>query len=140
MSGDDNRDSTAGGLLMRIASSGFRLLRGELELRRAEAGLALGFVIRGVVMIVLALILALLGIGQMVDAGHAGLVAAGLGPVAASLVTGGVLCLLAVGLGLWGQSRIRRAPFLAREARYLRRDLLRDRAAEQKEDENDRPV
>ena len=146
MSGKDRQDGSAGGLLAQIAGAGFRLLQGEIELRRAEAGMALSIVIRAGAMIVIALILALLGLGQLADAGHAALVMAGLGPVAASLVMGGLLCVLALGLGFWGLGRIRRAPFLAREARYLGRVRARAQAAdvtdaaEEKEEANDRPV
>ncbi|NPD13933.1 hypothetical protein HOY34_01805 [Xinfangfangia sp. D13-10-4-6] len=106
-------------LIAQVAQGGLRLLSGEIERRKAEASLQLSIVIRGIVALLAALVLVLLGLGQLTDAAHAGLVLAGLTPLIASLVTGLTLSALAAALLWWGSRQIRRSAFLAREAWYL---------------------
>ncbi|WP_112308769.1 phage holin family protein [Pseudogemmobacter bohemicus] len=121
MSGaSDDDDKTPGGLVLQIAGAAMRLLRGEIALRKAEAreiGLILA---RALVIILVGLVLALLGLGQLADAGHAALVMAGLAPVWASLLIGIALCLVAAGLIWWQLRRIRRAGYFARREIFAR--------------------
>lgn len=112
--GRDGDDGSLGALVMQITGAAMRLVQGEIALRKAEAREIALIVIRAVIFIVIGLVLALLGLGQLTEAAHAGLVQAGLSPVRASIATGGILCLIAGGLIWWQLRRLRRVRFLAR--------------------------
>lgn len=124
MSGDPQSGPGFGALILQILGGALRLMGGEIALARASARRAAALALRGLVLLALALVLASLALGQLADAGHAGLMAAGLGPLGASLVLGGGLLLLAALLAWLGLRLIRAAPREPRRSfSSLRRDI-----------------
>ncbi|MDX5351171.1 MAG: phage holin family protein [Paracoccaceae bacterium] len=107
-----------------------RLVRGELMLARAEAAEGLRTAAGGLVKIGLAAIFGLVGLNVLAGAAVAGLAAAGLGPTAAALIVGVILCGLALVLALVGRAALRlRGLWPDRALRGLRRDAEAVRAA-----------
>lgn len=110
-------------LLSEIASGLGRLVKGELQLARAEATEGLKAAGSGLAKLVLAAILALVGLNVLAGAAVAGLAAAGLGPAWAGVVVGLALCLLAVAFAVAARTALRLRGILPDLAlRGLRRD------------------
>ncbi|VDC28008.1 phage holin family protein [Pseudogemmobacter humi] len=124
MSRDPQSGPGVSALILQILGGALRLMGGEIALARASARRAVALALRGLVLLALALVLASLALGQLADAGHAGLVAAGLGPLGASLTLGLGLLLLAGLLAWLGLRLIRAAPHEPRRSfSSLRRDI-----------------
>ena len=119
-----------GSLLSEVVVGLGRLVRGELMLARAEAAEGLRTAAGGLVKIGLAAIFGLVGLNVLAGAAVAGLAAAGLGPTAAALIVGVILCGLALVLALVGRAALRlRGLWPDRALRGLRRDAEAVRAA-----------
>ena len=111
-------------LLADLVATLGRILRGELALARAEITQGARAALRGLVMIVGAVILAVTAIPLFARAGVAGLVDAGLRPWQAELVLGGALVAVAVALCLAGLRRLRAETLMPQRAfAGLRRDV-----------------
>ena len=111
-------------LLADLVATLGRILRGELALARAEITQGARAALRGLVMIVGAVILAVTAIPLFARAGVAGLVDAGLRPWQAELVLGGALVAIAVALCLAGLRRLRAETLMPQRAfAGLRRDV-----------------
>ena len=110
-------------LLSDLVTTLGRILRGEIALARAEITQGVRAALRGLVMIVVAVILLVTAIQLFAGAGVAGLVEAGLRPWQAQLALGGVLILVAAALTMAGLHRLRAHAFVPRRAfAGLRRD------------------
>ena len=94
-------------LLADLVATLGRILRGEIALARAEISQGLHGALRGMAMVVVAVILLVTAIQLFAGAGIAGLVHAGLRPWQAELVLGGVLVVVAVLLSMAGLRRLR---------------------------------
>lgn len=84
-----------------------RLVKGELRLARAEATEGVKAAVSGLVKIVIAAVVALVGLNVLAGAAVAGLAHAGLGPAWAAVIVGVVLVVLALVLGLAGKSALK---------------------------------
>jgi hypothetical protein len=108
-----------GDVLQRLS----RLVRGEVALAKAEVEESLRSAARGVVMLVVALVLALVGLNVLAAALVAALAEAGLGPAWSALIVGGIAMVIAVILALVGKNALNPenlAP--TRTAENVRRD------------------
>ena len=110
-------------LLTDLVATLGRILRGEIALARAEIAQGLRAALRGLVMIVVAVILLITAIQLFAGAAVAALVGAGLSPLWAMLVMVAVLAAIAVALGIAGLRRLRPETLLPQRAfAGLRRD------------------
>ena len=119
------QDAPARGDLIATLLAGLsRLLRGELELAKAEAARSMRAAARGAVFLAVALVLAFVALGALAAAAAAGLMAWGLSPPVALLATGGIFAVLCAGFGLTGAGMIKGASDMPkRSARNLSRDI-----------------
>ncbi|NHB76007.1 phage holin family protein [Rhodobacter calidifons] len=119
-------DSGLAGLLLQVVSGVGRLVQGELQLARAEAADSLRSVTSGLGKLAGAAVVALVGLNVLAGAAVGALVHAGLGPVWAALIVGGLMLLLALGLAAAGRAGLR---LRGRRPGRLLRGLGRDVAA-----------
>ena len=111
-------------LLADLVATLGRILRGEIALARAEITQGARAALRGLVMIVVAVILLVTAIQLFAGAGVHGLIRAGLHPWQAELVLGGVLLAVAAGLTVIGLGRLRPETLMPQRAfAGLRRDV-----------------
>ncbi|MFC3086011.1 phage holin family protein [Tabrizicola soli] len=130
MPGPAESTEPTGTLLSDVVTGLGRLVKGELMLARAEAGAGLRMAVGGLVKIVLAAILALVGLNVLAGAAVAALAEAGLGAGWAALIVGLALCVLALVLALAGRAALRlRGLWPDRALRGVRRDAEAVRAA-----------
>lgn len=116
--------SDAPNLLAELVATLGRILRGEIALARAEISQGLRVALRGLVMIVAAVILLVTAIQLFAGAGVAGLVQAGLRPWQAELLLGGVLVVVGALLSMAGLRRLRGNMLVPQRAfDGLRRDV-----------------
>ena len=116
-------------LVSEVVAGIARLVRGELDLARAEAAEGLRAVRSGLTKILLAAILALVGLNVLAGAAVAGLAATGLGPIWAAVTVGVALCVVAFVLVISGRAALRlRGLWPDRALRGLRRDAEAVRA------------
>ncbi|MES2549590.1 MAG: phage holin family protein, partial [Pseudomonadota bacterium] len=94
-------------LLSEVIGGMGRLVRGELMLAKAEATEGVKAAVGGLIKMVVAAIIALVGLNVLAGAAVAALAAAGLGPAWAAVIVGIALCVLAVILALAGKSALR---------------------------------
>lgn len=114
----------AGGLIADVLAGLSRLVRGEIDLAKAEAAQALKSVLRGAAFALAAVALVAVGIAVLVQAAIAALIAAGMPPTAAMLTVAGMLLVAAYVLVRLAISHFNRAGrFPDRAARNLSRDL-----------------
>ena len=110
-------------LLADLVATLGRILRGEIALARAEITLGLRAALRGLGMIVVAVVLLVTAIQLLAGAGVHGLIHAGLRPWVAELVLGGVLLVAAAVLTMIGLRRLRAETIVPQRAfAGLRRD------------------
>lgn len=119
------QDGRAGpaALLTDVVAGFARLVRGELQLLRAEAVQNLRSAGAGVIKLALAAILGLVGLNVLAAAAVAALSATALGPVWAGVLVAAVVLFAALGLALAGRSALRPSELWPdRTVRSLRRD------------------
>lgn len=122
--GPDGGRADPASLLAEAAAGVGRLVKGELQLARAEATVALRRAGGGLVKAALALVLGLVGLNALAGAAVAGLVAAGLGAAAAGLIVALVLIGAAVFLALSARAALRLQGLIPdRALRGLRQDV-----------------
>jgi uncharacterized membrane protein YqjE len=110
-------------LLADLVATLGRILRGEIALARAEMAQGLRAALRGLAMILGAVILLVTSIPLFARAGVAGLVHAGLRPWQAELALGSILIVLAIVLCIAGLRRLRAETLVPQRAfAGLRRD------------------
>lgn len=130
MPGPAESTEPTGRLLSDVVAGLGRLVKGELMLARAEVGAGLRMAAGGLVKIVLAAIVALVGLNVLAGAAVAALAEAGLGAGWAALIVGLALCGLALVLALAGRAALRlRGLWPDRALRGVRRDAAMVRAA-----------
>lgn len=123
MRGADQETPGTAALLSDVVSGFGRLLRGELMLAKAEATEGLKSAAGGLVKIVVAVVLALVGLNVLAGAAVAALAATGLGPAWSAVIVGLVLLGLAIILTLAGRAALRlQGVWPDRALRGLRRD------------------
>lgn len=123
MRGADHETEGMRTLLSEVIGGMGRLVRGELMLAKAEATEGVKAAVGGLIKMVVAAIIALVGLNVLAGAAVATLAAAGLGPAWAAVIVGIALCVLAVILALAGKSALRlRGVMPDRAMRGLRRD------------------
>lgn len=113
-----------GGLIADVLAGLSRLVRGEIDLAKAEAALALKSVVRGAAFALGAMVMAAVALGLLAQAAVAALIAAGLSPAVACLALAALLLIAAyamVRLAIGHMNRAGRFP--DRSARNLSRDL-----------------
>ena len=119
---DQGAEGTAS-LLSEVVAGLGRLLKGELALARAEATESVRSAGAGLVKVVGAVVVGLVGLNVLAGAAVAGLAATGLGPAWAAVIVGGVLCAVALALALAGKAALSlRGLWPDRAMRGLRRD------------------
>ena len=124
-------------LLSEVVAGIGRLVRGELALAKAEAAENLKAAGTGVIKIIVAAVLALVGLNVLAGAAVAALAATGLGPGWAALLVGLALCVVAVVLLATGRAALRlKGLWPDRAVRGLRRDAAAVRAGLQEEGVN----
>ncbi|ALG92383.1 hypothetical protein TQ29_19350 (plasmid) [Actibacterium sp. EMB200-NS6] len=123
-----------GNLLGQAIQQVIALMRGEMDLFRAEldqnvkkAGGAVGMIVGGIVLLLVAL-------NVLAGAAVTAIVAAGLSPLWSALIVGGVLLVIAMILVKSGQGNLKLASLAPTRTR---RNLERDRDAVAKEMSND---
>jgi Putative Actinobacterial Holin-X, holin superfamily III len=127
MTGPDSAGGPArgpGALMADVLAGIARLVRGEIALARAEAGLRLHAARQAIVQAIIAVVLGLTALNVLAAAAVAAVIALGLKPAWAALVVGGVLLLLALVLAQRASRLIRTvgtAP--SRAADNVRRDM-----------------
>ena len=113
-----------GGLIAEVLAGLSRLVRGEIDLAKAEAAQALQSVLRGAAFALAAVALVAVGLGLLVQSAVAALIAAGLSPAVASIAMAAVCLIAAYALVRLAIGHISRAGrFPDRSARNLTRDL-----------------
>ncbi len=113
-----------GDLIMGLLQSLSRLVRGEIELAKAEVALSARSVMRGATLAVFAVILGIAGIGLLSAAGAAGLIAWGLAPAVALLVTAAIVLIACFAFAYMAAAALQRAgTFPDRSVRNLSRDI-----------------
>ncbi len=101
-----------------------RLVKGELRLARAEATEGVKAAVSGLVKIVIAAVVALVGLNVLAGAAVAALAEAGLGPAWAAVAVGLGLCVVALVLGLAGKSALKlKGLWPDRAVQGVRRDV-----------------
>lgn len=119
---DPEREGTRA-LLSEVFSTLGRLVQGELKLAKAEATEGIKHAVGGLVKIVLAAIIALVGLNVLAGAAVAALAATGLGPAWAAVIVGVALCALALILAMAGRAALKlRGLWPDRALRGVRRD------------------
>ena len=123
----DQDDGSAGpglvDLILQMFSAMGRLVQGEIALAKAEAVQSLQDVVRAVITLMVAAILAIGGLNLLAGAAVQGLITAGLKQVWAYLTVGGTLLALALILALVASRQFRRARLApARSLDRMRRD------------------
>lgn len=132
-SGEDRAQGTAT-LLSEVVAGIGRLVRGELALARAEAADSLKAAGAGVIRIIVAAVLALVGLNVLAGAAVAALATTGMGPVWAALLVGLALCGVAALLLATGRAALQlKGLWPDRAVRGLRRDVAAVRAGLQEE-------
>lgn len=96
-------------LILEVFSALGRLVQGEIALAKAEARQSLQDVVRAVIKLLVAAILAIGGLNLLAGAAVQGLIATGLKPVWAYLAVGGGLLALALILALLASQQFKRA-------------------------------
>ena len=110
-------------LILQMIGAAGRLVQGEIALAKAEAVQSLEDLVRAVIKLMVAAILAIGGLNLLAGAAVQGLIAAGLKPVWAYLAVGGGLLALALILTLLASRQIKRARLApARSLDRMRRD------------------
>lgn len=116
--------SGPGALMADVLAGVSRLVQGELALARAEATERLNALRQSVVQVAIAAVLGLTAINVLAGAAIAGAVAAGLSPIWASLLVGGLLLLLALGFAQQAARLLREAGTLPkRRVQSVKRDV-----------------
>ena len=119
----DDTPRSLGGLISEAFDHASRLIRGEVALAKAELRESLSRAQRGIVMLVVAVVMALVGLTFAAMAAAAGLASAGLHPGWAMLIVAGaflVIAALLVAAGIKALDPERLAP--TRTVKNLRRD------------------
>ena len=115
---------STGGLIGDVLAGFSRLVRGEIDLAKAEAALALKAVVRGAAFALTAMVMAAVALALLAQAAVAGLIAAGLSPAVACLALAALLLIAAYALVRLAIGHMNRAGrFPGRSARNLSRDL-----------------
>jgi protein-S-isoprenylcysteine O-methyltransferase Ste14 len=127
MTGPDSAGGPArgpGALMADVLAGIARLVRGEIALARAEAGLRLQAARQAIVQAVIAVVLGLTALNVLAAAAVAAVMALGLTPGWASLAVGGVLLALALVLAQRASRQMRAAGTTpSRAADNVRRDM-----------------
>jgi len=113
-----------GGMLADVLAKVTRLVQGELALARAEAAERLEALRRALVQLVIAAVLGITAINLLAAAAVAAVARLGLGPSWASVVVGGIVLLLALGVARQASRLLReagKAP--GRSAASIKRDF-----------------
>lgn len=123
----DRFDGSAGpglfDLILQMISAMGRLVQGEIALAKVEAVQSLQDVVRAVIKLLVAAILAIGGLNLLAGAAVQGLIVAGLKPVWACLTVGGSLLALALILALLASRQFKRAKLAPpRSLDRMRRD------------------
>lgn len=84
-----------------------RMMRNEAALLRAEASHALGETQRALISLVIAAVLAMVGLNVLAGAGVAGLTELGLSPFVSALIVGGIFVLVALGFASSAKARLK---------------------------------
>lgn len=103
----EKKDQSTTSLMMLIIAQISGLLRRELDLARAEVSEGMSAAIRGLMLLVIAAIIALTGLNVLAGAAIAILVDQGINPMLAAVIVGGVLVLLAIVLLLRGAGLVK---------------------------------
>ena len=112
------------GLIADVLAGLVRLLRGEVDLAKAEAAAALKSVVRAAALALGAVALAAVGLGLLAQAAVATLIASGLSPAIAALLVAAVMLMGAAVLVTAARQHLRRAGQVhERSARNIVRDL-----------------
>lgn len=112
------------GLITDVLAGLSRLVRGEIDLAKAEAALALKTVVRAAAFALASVALAAVGLGLLAQAAVAALIAAGLSPAGAALAVAAVTLACAYALVRGAIAQMNRAGrFPERSAENLSRDL-----------------
>jgi membrane protein YqaA with SNARE-associated domain len=119
----ENLAQGLGGLVSDAFDHASKLIRGEVALAKAEVRESLGQAQRGIIMLVIAIVLAPVGLILAAMAAAAGLAELGMHPGWAMLVVGGLFLLVAGVLAMSGASALKPSDLVPnRTAKNLRRD------------------
>ena len=119
-----------------VIDAGLRMMRNEAALLRAEASHALGETQRALISLVVAAVLAMVGLNVLAGAGVAGLTELGLSPFISALIVGGVFVLLALGFAASAKARLKSENLTPRRSgESLKRNLDTVQAALKQERE-----
>jgi membrane protein YqaA with SNARE-associated domain len=119
----ENQAQGLGGLVSDAFDHASKLIRGEVALAKAEVRESLGQAQRGIIMLVIAIVLAPVGLILAAMAAAAGLAELGMHPGWAMLVVGGLFLLVAGVLAMSGASALKPSDLVPnRTAKNLRRD------------------
>jgi membrane protein implicated in regulation of membrane protease activity len=101
-----------------------RIFRGELALAQAEAALALRMVVKGFVLVLIAVVMAITALNVLSGALVAALAHAGLGPAWAAVVVGVIFAIIAAVFAWLGLAALRPSGQAAKRAAHgLQRNL-----------------
>lgn len=118
------RPPLAGAPLADLATVLGRMAADEMALARAEVASGVRRMVGGVAFLVVAVVLLLVALNMLAESAAAGLALAGVHPILAPALVGGVLMLLAGGLALWAVASFRTSRLVpVRTAARLRRDI-----------------
>lgn len=107
-----------------VIDAGMRMMRNEGALLRAEASRALGETQRALVSLVIAAVMAMVGLNVLAGACVAGLTGLGLSPFVSALIVGGVFVLIALGFANSAKARLKGENLsLNRSGESLKRNL-----------------
>lgn len=123
---DGNGQPSAARLISQTLAHLMAILRGEIALAKAEAREAAALIGAATGMIVLAAVLAVVALNTLVEAVIIGLVQAGMSELAATVVVGAVLLILALILFFVARARFQA---VSRSPRRVASNLRRDAAA-----------